>query len=167
MASRSLVLGGHDAARRIRAGAEEETSGATPAPNPSDAVRVSAVKEEIAVGVATVETGAVRVRKVVHEEMHPVSVRVRSQQVDVQRIQVNRPVEERDEPRREGDTLIIPIYEYVPVVRMQLTLKEEVHVKTTEIQEDVVHRMLMNSEELVVERREGVDGPWKKDPGAG
>jgi stress response protein YsnF len=145
---------------------EEETSGARPAPDSSDAVHVSAVKEEIAVGVATVETGAVRVRKVVHEELHPVALRVRSQKVDVQRVRVNRPVEERDEPRREGDTLIIPIYEYVPVVRMQLTLKEEVHVKTTEMQEDVIHRVLTNSEELVVERREGPDGPWKRDPGA-
>ncbi|SAL86755.1 hypothetical protein AWB74_07833 [Caballeronia arvi] len=146
---------------------DEETSGATPAPDSYDAVRVSAVKEEIAVGVATVETGAVRVRKVVHEEMQPISVRLRTQEVDVQRIPVNRPVEERDEPRREGDTLIIPIYEYVPVVRMQLTLKEEVHVKTTEIEEDVIRRVLTNSEELVVERREGPDGRWKKDPSAG
>ncbi|SAK83828.1 hypothetical protein AWB77_04330 [Caballeronia fortuita] len=145
---------------------DEETSGATPAPDSYDAVRVSAVKEEIAVGVATVETGAVRVRKVVHEDLQPVSMRLRTQQVDVQRIPVNRPVEERDEPRREGDTLIIPIYEYVPVVRMQLTLKEEVHVKTTEMQEDVIHRVPTHSEELVVERREGPDGPWKKDPGA-
>jgi hypothetical protein len=45
---------------------EKEPAGATPAPDPCVAVRVSAVKEEIAVGVATVETGAVRVRKVVH-----------------------------------------------------------------------------------------------------
>ncbi|WP_371884298.1 YsnF/AvaK domain-containing protein [Caballeronia sp. S22] len=127
---------------------------------------MSAVKEEMAVGVATVETGAVRVRKVVHEEMHPVALRLCSQQVDVQRVPVNRPVDERDEPRREGDTLIIPIYEYVPVVRMQLTLKEEVHVKTTEMQEDVIRRVLTHSEELVVERREGPDGPWKRDPDA-
>ncbi|WP_250504115.1 YsnF/AvaK domain-containing protein [Caballeronia sp. AZ7_KS35] len=145
---------------------KEETSDAVPTPDPSDVVRVSAVKEEMAVGVATVETGAVRVRKVVHEEMHPVALRLRSQQVDVQRVPANRPVDERDEPRREGDTLIIPIYEYVSVVRMQLTLKEEVHVKTTEMQEDVINRVLTHSEELVVERREGPDGPWKLDPDA-
>jgi stress response protein YsnF len=145
---------------------EEETSGAIPAHDPSDAVRVSAVKEEMSVGITTVETGAVRVRKVIHEEMHPVSLRLHCQQVDVQRIPVNRAVEERDGPRREGDTLIIPVYEYVPVVRMQLTLKEEVHVKTTEMQKDVTHRVLTNSEELVVERREGPEGPWKQEPAA-
>jgi hypothetical protein len=49
---------------------------------------------------------------------------------------------------------------------MQLTLKENVHVKTTEMKEDVIHRVLTNSEELVVERREGPDGPWKRDSGA-
>ncbi|WP_250491131.1 DUF2382 domain-containing protein [Caballeronia sp. INML2] len=102
-------------------------------------------------------------RVVVHEEEHPVSLQLRSQKVDVQRIPINRPVEEKEEPRRKGDTLVIPIYEYVPVVRMQLTLKEEVRVRTTEAQEDVTSRVLTNSEELVVERRDGPNGPWKKD----
>jgi stress response protein YsnF len=129
----------------------------------TEEVRLSAVREELAVGVRKVETGAVRVRKLVHEEVQPVSIRLHSEGVEVTRVPINRPVEVRDEPRREGDTLIIPVYEYVPVMRMQLTLKEEVHVKTIEAQEDVVHQVLMNSEEIVVERREGPDGEWKRD----
>lgn len=139
---------------------------ATP-PRTPDEVRLSAVQEELSVGVTTTETGAVRVRKVVHEEMHPVSMRLCSQEVDVRRVAVNRPVEERAEPRREGDTLVIPVYEYVPVVRMQLTLKEEVYVTTREQQQDVVHHVLLNSEELVVERRDGTSGEWKPDADAG
>ena len=142
---------------------EDENTGAVPTPDSSSEVRVAAVQENIAVGVETVETGAVRVRKVVHEEEHPVSLQLRSQKVEVQRIQINRPVEEKEEPRREGDTLVIPVYEYVPVVRMQLTLKEEVRVKTTEAQADVTSRVLTSSEELVVERRDDPNGPWKKD----
>jgi stress response protein YsnF len=142
---------------------QDQNSGAIPTPDSISEVRVAAVQENIAVGIETVETGAVRVRKVVHEEDHPVSLQLRSQKVDVQRIPINRPVEEKEEPRREGDTLVIPVYEYVPVVRMQLTLKEEVRVKTTEAQEDVTSRVLTSSEELVVERRDGPNGPWKKD----
>jgi hypothetical protein len=42
-------------------------------------------------------------------------------------------------------------------------LKEEVRVKTTEAQEDVTSRVLTSSEELVVERRDGPNGPWEKD----
>ncbi|WP_244818071.1 YsnF/AvaK domain-containing protein [Caballeronia sp. Lep1P3] len=138
-----------------------------PSSDTPDEVRLSAVQEELAVGVRTTETGAVRVRKVVHEEMHPVSMRLRAEEVEVRRVAVNRPVEERAEPRREGDTLVIPVYEYVPVVRMQLTLKEEVYVTTRQTQQDVVHHVLLNSEELVVERREGARGEWKPDPDAG
>ncbi|MFL9921838.1 DUF2382 domain-containing protein [Paraburkholderia fungorum] len=96
-------------------------------------LRVAAVREELEVGVKSIETGAVRVRTVVHEDMHPVAVSLRSEKVTVERIPVGRAVERRDAPRQEGDTLIIPVYEYVPVIRMQLTLKEEVRVTTTEI----------------------------------
>ena len=131
---------------------------------PQDEVRLSAVQEELEVGVRTTETGSVRVRKVVHEEMTPLSLRLHEQHVEVTHIPVNRPAEERAEPRRDGDTLIIPIYEYVPVVTMQLTLKEEVHIKTTETERDVVHHVLTHAEELVVERREGPDGKWMPDP---
>jgi len=146
---------------------DETRNSAIPPVESSDEVRLSAVQEELAVGVKTTETGSVRVRKVVHEEMQPVAMRLRTEQVEVRRVAVNRPVEERVEPRREGDTLIIPVYEYVPVVRMQLTLKEEVHVRTAETQQDVVHQVLLNSEELVVERREGTAGEWVRDTDAG
>ncbi|MDR5776684.1 MULTISPECIES: YsnF/AvaK domain-containing protein [unclassified Caballeronia] len=130
----------------------------------SDEVRLAAVQEELAVDVRKTETGAVRVRKVVHEEMQSVAMRLRSEQVEVSRVAVNRAVDERSEPRQEGNTLIIPVYEYVPVVRMQLTLKEEVHIKTTESQRDMVHQVLVNTEELIVERREGAEGEWRRDP---
>ncbi|MDR5741343.1 MULTISPECIES: YsnF/AvaK domain-containing protein [unclassified Caballeronia] len=135
----------------------------SPSTDSSDEVRLAAVQEELAVGVRKTETGSVRVRKVVHEEMQPVSMRLSTEQVEVSRVPVNRAVDERTEPRHEGDTLIIPVFEYVPVVRMQLTLKEEVHVRTIHTQEDVVRQVLLNSEELIVERRDGPDGEWKPD----
>jgi stress response protein YsnF len=145
---------------------EKRRGNATEPSSPTEEVQLSAVREELAVGVRKVETGAVRVRKLVHEEVQPVSIRLHTERVGVTRVPINRPVEQRSEPRREGDTLIIPVYEYVPVIQMQLTLKEEVHVRTTKAQEDVIHQVLMNSEEIVVERREDPDGEWKRDPDA-
>jgi len=142
---------------------DETPSHVTPSTDSSDEVRLAAVQEELAVGVRTTETGSVRVRKVVHEEMQPVSMRLATEQVEVTRVPVNRAVDERAEPRREGDTLIVPVYEYVPVVRMQLSLKEEVHIRTIHTQQDVVQQVLLNSEELIVERREGPDGEWKPE----
>jgi stress response protein YsnF len=129
----------------------------------ADDMRIAAVKEELDVGVRAVETGAVRIRKVIHEDMQPVPVTLRSQTVDVQRFTVNKPVEQKFGPRQEGDTLIIPVFEYVPIITMQLTLKEEVHVTTTESQQQVFQNVLLNTEELVVDRRDGASGEWKTE----
>jgi stress response protein YsnF len=129
----------------------------------TDDIRIAAVQEELQVGVKTTETGAVRIHKIVHEEMQPIPVSLRSQTVEVKRFAINRPVEEKFEPRQEGDTLIIPVFEYVPIITMQLTLKEEVHVTTTESQQEVFQNVLMNQEELVVERRSGTDGEWHRE----
>jgi stress response protein YsnF len=129
----------------------------------ADEIQIAAVREELEVGVKTNETGAVRIQKIVHEEMQPIPMNLRSQTVEVKRFAVNRPVEEKFEPRQEGNTLIIPVFEYVPVITMQLTLKEEVHVTTTESQQQVFQKVLVNNEELVVERRSGPHGEWRRE----
>jgi len=131
--------------------------------NASDELRVTAVQEQLQVDVDRIETGSVRVRKVIQEETKPVSVTLREEYVEVRRVPVNRPVDERYAPRQDGDTLIIPVFEYVPVVKMQLMLKEEVHVMTVESQHEAVREFILKSEELVIERREGTDGEWKPE----
>ncbi|WP_240975368.1 DDE-type integrase/transposase/recombinase [Paraburkholderia aromaticivorans] len=70
-----------------------------------DELRVAAVREQLEIGVKATETGAVRVRTVVHEDVRSVPVSLRSQKVTVERTAVNRVVERKDEPRQEGDTL--------------------------------------------------------------
>jgi stress response protein YsnF len=132
---------------------------------PESELRVAAVREELEVGVKSTETGAVRVRTVVHEDMRAVPVSLRSEKVTVERIPVGRAVDRRDEPRQEGDTLIIPVYGYVPVVTMQLTLKEEVRVTTTASVEQTLQNIVLQDEELVVERRTGPDGEWQREDG--
>lgn len=128
-----------------------------------DEIHIAAVQEELQVGVKATQTGAVRIRKVVHEEMHPIPVRLRSQTVEIKHFAINKPVEQKFGPRQEGNTLIIPVFEYVPIVTMQLTLKEEVHVTTTESTQEVFQNVLLNTEELVVERRDGAQGEWRSE----
>jgi stress response protein YsnF len=125
---------------------------------------LSAVQEEMRVDTMEVETGAVRVQKLVREDIVPVSVRLRSKAVEVRRVLVNRPVDVREEPRQQGDTLIVPVYELVPIVTLQLTLKEEVHITTRSSEEERVEHVTVASEEIVVERRTGVNGDWLLDP---
>jgi hypothetical protein len=82
----------------------------------SEEVRVAAVQEEAEVGVKPVETGTIRVKKIAHEEFEPLALRLHSQNVDIKRVTVGRPVNEKFGERREGGTLTIPVFEYVPVV---------------------------------------------------
>jgi stress response protein YsnF len=128
-----------------------------------DELRVAAVREELEICVKSTETGAVRVHTVVHEDMHPVSVSLRSEEVTIERIAVNRAFDRKDVPWQEGDTLIVPVYEYVPVVRMQLMLKEEVRLTITESVEQTFQHIPLHTEELVIERRNGTDGEWQRE----
>lgn len=130
---------------------------------PAADVTVSAVQEELTVGIVEAQTGAVRVRKIVSDDTRPISVELRTKTVGVTRVSVNRPVEAEYGPRQEGDTFIVPVFEYVPVVTMQLTLKEEVHITTHTLEKEELRQVPVKVETIVVERREGVDGAWVED----
>jgi hypothetical protein len=82
----------------------------------SEEVRVAVVQEEAKVGVKPVETGTIRVKKIAHEEFEPLALTLHSQNVDVKRVMLGQPVDEKFGERREGGTLTIPVFEYVPVL---------------------------------------------------
>jgi stress response protein YsnF len=145
-----------------------------PAPEPDGSLdtgggmaRIAAVEEQVAVGVEERETGALRVRRVSREEELEVPVTLRSEKADVRRVPVNRQVQAEFGPRQEGDTLIIPVFEYVPVTEMRLVLKEEIHVRKHTIEEAAVQTVQVRKDEVIVERREGQAGEWVvQDDGA-
>jgi len=150
----------------------EPAKGVGPDPNGSidsdgEETRIAAVEEQITVGVEQRETGALRVRRITREEEVDVPVTLRSEKVDVRRVAVNRRVDAEFGPRQEGDTLIIPVFEYVPVTEMRLVLKEEIHVRKHTVEEESVQTVQVRKDEMVVERREGRAGEWVvQDDGA-
>jgi uncharacterized protein (TIGR02271 family) len=93
------------------------------------AVVVPVVREELDVEKQTVETGRVRVRKTVHERVQPVDVPLYADEVDVERVRIDRFVEEPPEMRQEGETWIVPLVEEVLVKR--LVLREELRIRRT------------------------------------
>lgn len=125
-----------------------------------ESARVVAVEEQVAVGVEKIETGALRVRRISREEEVDVPLVLRHERADVQRVPVNRQVEAEFGPRQEGDTLIIPVFEYVPVTEMRLMLKEEIHVRKYAVEEETVQTVSVRKDEVIVERREGPAGEW-------
>jgi stress response protein YsnF len=127
---------------------------------------VTAVEQRLRVDVAEQETATVHVRTIVHKELTEIPVVLQRRAVTIERVPVNRFVDSEFEPFRQGDVLIVPVFEYVPVTEMKLMLKEEVRIglETTEVTS--VHEAEMQRQELVVERRTGTDGDWIAQPAA-
>jgi uncharacterized protein (TIGR02271 family) len=105
-----------------------------------DAV-VPVIAEELEIDKRKTKTGAVRVTKQAVEHDETISMPLQRERAEVKRVIINRPVDGPLAVRREGDTIIMPIVEEVPVVEKRLMLKEEIHVtrrKTTEHHDETV-----------------------------
>lgn len=126
---------------------------------------IPVVEEEISVSRVTEKTGrAVRVRIESREEREIVPVTESVEEVSVERVPINRYVAERSEAREEGDTVVIPVFETVPVVEMRLLLKEEIRIvrRRREVQRE--EEVLLRKDVPVIERRETAQGEWTPDP---
>jgi stress response protein YsnF len=131
---------------------------------PGQTVNVTAIEERLHADVAEQEIATVRVRTVVHKELAEIPLVLQRRMVAIERVPVNQFVDHEFEPFREGATLVVPVFEYVPVTEMRLMLKEEVRIEFKETEEATVHTAEVQRQELVVERRTGTDGDWIAQP---
>jgi uncharacterized protein (TIGR02271 family) len=104
-----------------------------------------------------VETGRVRIRKMVHEHEEIVDPPLWRDEVVIERVPINRVVEGPMSVRSEEDTLIIPVLEDVLVIEKRLLLKEEVRITKRRVETHTPQRVTLRREEAAVERitREG------------
>jgi uncharacterized protein (TIGR02271 family) len=110
------------------------------------------IQETFKVETRPVETGRVRIHKVVHEREETVDPPLLHDEVVVDRVPVNRFVDGPIPVRSEGDTLTIRLFEEVLVVEKRLLLKEEVRITKRQVETHTPHRMTLRREEAVVER---------------
>src|ERR1700754_1983267 len=125
-------------------------SHATP---PSDDTRVIPVLEEtLDIQKRRVETGVVRITKLVHEREEVVDVPRMHEDVTVERVTLNRLVDAPVAVRQEGDTLIIPVLEEVVVMEKRLSVKEELRITIRRIEEHTSQPVTLRREEVIIER---------------
>ncbi|HKN87999.1 MAG TPA: YsnF/AvaK domain-containing protein [Nitrospiraceae bacterium] len=118
---------------------------------PEEAV-VPIVQEELHVEKQKVETGRVRLTKTVQERevlVHEPSIQ---EDIQIERVPVNRWLSEPASVRYEGDIMIIPVMEEVPVVEKRLRLKEELRVTKRRITTQRTEPVRLRTEEVQVER---------------
>jgi len=108
--------------------------------------------EELEVQKRVVETGKVRLTKVVHEREALVDEPLFREEVEVTRVPIQRVVDAPIPVREEHGTLIVPVLEEVLVVEKRLMLKEEIHIRTHRVETRQPQQVTLRREEVCVER---------------
>jgi uncharacterized protein (TIGR02271 family) len=103
-------------------------------------------------------TGAVRVRTEVREGTEVVDRPVWVEEIEVERVAIDRWVDQVAEVREEGEVTIIPVHAEVLVVEKRLKLVEEIHVRRRRTEERRRAEVVLRSEEALVERLAAAEG---------
>jgi uncharacterized protein (TIGR02271 family) len=110
------------------------------------------IEEALDVRTRRVETGRVRITKVIHEREELVDEPLLREEVVIERVPVNRVVEGPIPVRSEGDTMIVSVLEEVLVVETRLLLTEELRItrRRTETHQPVP--VTVRREDVTIER---------------
>jgi uncharacterized protein (TIGR02271 family) len=118
---------------------------------------IPVIEEELDVQKRVVETGKIRGTKVVHEHETLVDEPLFRDEVEVERVRIDRVVDTPVPVRYEDDTMIVPIMEEVLVVEKRLVLKEELHIHKRRVETHQPQQVTLRREEVRVERLESTE----------
>ncbi|MFL6579319.1 MAG: YsnF/AvaK domain-containing protein [Burkholderiales bacterium] len=116
------------------------------------AITIPLASEEVELSKRAVQQAVVRIQTKVREEERIIETRLLKDEVTVERVEMNRPIESPMEPRYEGEVLVIPVIEEVLVVSKQLVLKEELRITQRSVARPHAQAVLLRHEEATVER---------------
>lgn len=112
---------------------------------------VPVIEESLAVSKRPIVRGVTRIHMTVNEREVVVDEPIVEDQVTVERVGINQPIEKAVKPRVEGDTTIIPVMKEVLMVRKQLVLVEEVRLTRKQVEVRRPQQVVLRSEEARVE----------------
>ena len=108
-------------------------------------------------------TGGLRVRTIVRESEKIIDEPLTTDEVEVERVPVDRWVKAPVPVRQEGETTIITLLEKVAVVEKRLRATEEVRITRRRTTRQAAQHVTLRREEAVVERLD-VAGSGDDDP---
>ncbi len=108
-------------------------------------------------------TGGLRVRTVVRESEKFIDQPLTTDEIEVERVPVDRWVEAPVPTRQEGETTIITLLEEVVVVEKRLRATEEVRITRRRTTRQAAQHVTLRREEAVVERLDAA-GSGDDDP---
>jgi uncharacterized protein (TIGR02271 family) len=129
---------------------------------------IPVVEERLIADKRAVDLGELRIHKRVDETEETVTQDVTRDDLVVERVAVNKPIEAPVSVRQDGEWTVFPIMREVLVVKKQLMLAEEVRVARRQVTEAQEVREVTRHERIELEDRtaDGVPGISAAAPGA-
>lgn len=113
---------------------------------------IPVVAERVEVGKRTVKAGKIRVHKTVEVGEEVVDMPLARDELDVERVPIDRIVEGPVAIRREGDTIVVPILEEELVVQVRVRLREEIRITRKTVESRDLRTIRVRKEVATVER---------------
>ena len=126
-----------------------------------ESVTISAICEKVNVEKRLVETGAIRVRKLIHEDQTTVDVPLTAEIAHINRVKMGTVVTGPVPIRREGLVTIVPVVEERLVTYTELVLVEEIHITRHRTEKLTSQEVTIRREEIVIERLDRSSGEWR------
>lgn len=128
-----------------------------------DPETIPVVEERAVVRKRRKITGAVRLRTVVHEDEAVIDGPLLTEEVEVERVSLDRWVDGPVPVRHEGDTTVITVLREVLVVERRLKAVEEVRLTKRRATRHASERVRLRREEALVERLDAAASPLGDD----
>lgn len=126
----------------------------------SDVV-VPIIEEEASLSKQSKVTGRVSVRTETQVDEQLATIDLARDAVEITRVPMDIEVDTPPAVRTEGDVTIVPVIEERAVIRKQLVLVEEIHIRTTTSVENVGVPITTRRQAVTVERDGGSTTPQK------
>ena len=110
------------------------------------------IQEVVDVAVQQHVTGTVHLEKRVHEHEQVINQELISETIAIERISINRYIDEPAVMRQEGDVTIVPVMEEIVITKKQLVLKEEIRITRHRTSSQHYEVVPLRAEELMVIR---------------
>jgi stress response protein YsnF len=112
------------------------------------------VEEHVSATKRKVETGRVRVSTHVDEHIEVVRQKLERDEVEIERVPVNREIRDMPQIREEKGVTIVPVVEEVLVVEQKLMLVEEIRLRRTRSYEKYEKPVTLRAQRAELERLE-------------
>lgn len=112
------------------------------------------VEERLSASTRKVETGRVRVRTHVDERIEVVRQKLERDEVEIERVPINREITDMPKVREEKGVTIVPVVEEVLVVEKKLMLVEEIRLHRKRSYEKYERPVTLRAQRAEIEREE-------------